>query len=160
LRSGLLHGRGGHRIAVGVVAWPRFVLWALSSHGRGGCRIAVGVVAWPRFVSRALLLRGRRGRRVTWLRWALCHVAVVGVASCCRGGCHHAAFCVAGAVVAWPRWVSSCRVVSRSGLLRCMVAVGVIAPRGTVVIGPQKRKLAEKREKKKRKTHQRVHRCE
>jgi hypothetical protein len=67
------------------------------------------------------------------------------------GGCH-----VAVMFVVWPRWVLSCRVVLRLGLLRCVVVVGVIVPCGTTVIGPQKRKLAEKREKKKRKMHQRV----
>jgi hypothetical protein len=40
-----------------------------------------------------------------------------------------------------------------------MAAVGVIMPCMTAVIGPQKRKLAEKREKKKRKMHQRVRQC-
>jgi len=42
-----------------------------------------------------------------------------------RSGCHHAVLCC--------------------GQGCCMVAVGVIAPRGTTVIEPQKRKLAEKR---------------
>ena len=46
LRSGLLRGCGGHHIVVGVVAWPHFVLQALSLHGRGGHHVAVGVVAW------------------------------------------------------------------------------------------------------------------
>jgi hypothetical protein len=34
-----------------------------------------------------------------------------------------------------------------------VVMVAVVMPHGTTVIGPQKRKLAEKREKKKRKTY-------
>ncbi len=41
-----------------------------------------------------------------------------------------------------------------------VVVVAVIAPHGTMVIGPQKRKLAEKRKKNKRKMHQRVSQCE
>ena len=51
LQSGLLRGHGGCHIAVRVVAWPRFVLRALSLRGHGGRRVVVAFVAWPRWVS-------------------------------------------------------------------------------------------------------------
>jgi hypothetical protein len=84
LQSGLLRGHGGRYIAVGVVAWPRFVLWVLSLRGCSGCHCAVfcvagAVIAWLwrasrhvaavgvialRFVSQVLSLRGHSGHGV------------------------------------------------------------------------------------------------
>jgi hypothetical protein len=145
-----LCGCGGH-----CVTLPRWV----SSHcvlycGCHSCMAVVGVVVL-RFVLQALLLRGCSGRRVALLWWVslrciLCHrhcrcMAMVGVMLWSHllhghGGCHHTVLC--------------------RGQGCCVVMVGVVAPHGTAVIGPQKRKLAEKREKKKRKMHQRVCWCE
>jgi hypothetical protein len=121
-----------------VVAWLR---WA-SYCGRCCCMatfcVMGTVIVWPWWVSshcivsRALSLRGRGGHHVVWpwqvsSRCILCRghhscVAAVGVVLCGHGGCHYAAFCVAGAVVAWPWWVSCC------GRVCCMAVVGVVAP--------------------------------
>jgi hypothetical protein len=65
----------------------------------------IGTVVMPHVMSRVLSLCGH----------VLCHgccryVAMVGIVlrshllrGC--GGCHHAVFCVIGAVIAWPWWV-------------------------------------------------------
>ena len=85
LWSGLLHGRGGCRIVVGVVAWLHFVSWVLLLRGRSGRRVAVTFVALPRWVSlrcivsQVLSLCGRSGHHVTWPWWASRYVAAVGV---------------------------------------------------------------------------------
>jgi hypothetical protein len=158
LQSGLLGDCSGHCIVVGVVAWPHFVSWVLLLCGRSVRHIAVTFVVWLWWVLsccvvlRALSLHGCSGHHVTLLRW---------VSSCCilcRGCCS----CMATVGIV----LRSCLLHGRSGCRRtmlcrsqgcCVVVVGVITPCGTAVIGPQKRKLAEKREKKKRKMHQRVH---
>jgi hypothetical protein len=91
--------------------------------------------------------------------WGCC-IAMVGVITLC---------CVAVRVVVWSQWVLLHCIVSRLGLLCghsrccravlcrgqgcCVVTMGVVTLHGTVVIGLQKRKLAEKREKKKRKMY-------
>ena len=62
------------------------------------------------------LLCGHSGCCHAALSCGHCHcVATVGVMSHCCGGHRCAAFCVAGAIVAWPWWV-----------LCCMAMVGVI----------------------------------
>ena len=108
-------GHGGHCIVVRVVAWPCFVLWALSLHGCGGCHIGL------------CLLHGHSGCRHTALSRGCCHcVAAVGIVSHCRGGCRHTAFCIVGAIVAWLWWVSLCCVLCCRHCC-CVAAVGVVS---------------------------------
>jgi hypothetical protein len=147
----------------GAVIVPHFVLWVLSSCHILCCRHCC-CVAMVGVILLLCLLCGRGGCHHAVLHHGQgCCIAIVGVITLC---------CVAVGVVVWSWWVLCC-VVSRSGLLCgydgcrrtilccgqgcCVVTMGVVTLHGTVVIGLQKRKLAEKREKKKRKTYQRVH---
>jgi hypothetical protein len=85
LQLGLLHGcilcrRHCHCVAaVGVV---------LQSHLLCGCSGYRYATFWV------------VGAVIVWPRWASCHMAMVGVASYCYGGCRRTAFCVAGTIVA------------------------------------------------------------
>ena len=118
LQLGLLRGCGGHCIAVRVVAWPRFVSWALLLRGHSERHVAVMFVVWPWWVlshcivSRVLSLCGCGGHHIMLPRWVssccvLCRrhrscIAAVGIMLCSHGGCCCAAFCVMGAVIMWP----------------------------------------------------------
>ncbi len=99
---------------------------------------------------------------VLWSQW-VCHAMW-----CCSHGCcaawwccghgHHTACGVVGVMGGHTVWC--CRHPTVCGIVVTVVApcgvvvmVAVIVPCGTAVIGLQKRKLAEKREKKKRKMH-------
>ena len=151
------HGHCCHatRNVVAAVIAPHFLLWPLSLRGCGGCCVAVMFVSWLQWVlsccvvSQLGLLCGR-----VLCCGCICCVAVVGVIALC---------CVVVRVVAWLHFVSRLHLLYGHGGCRhtvlccgqgcCVAVVGVVMPRRTAVIGPQKRKLAEKREKKKRKTH-------
>ena len=154
LQSGLLCGHGGHCIAVGVVAWPHFVSWVLSLCGRSGRHVVVMFVVWLWWVlsccvvSWVLSLCGCSGHHIVLLWWVSSRCIL-----CCG---RHSCMATVGVVLQLCLWRGRggyrCTVLC-CGRGCCMVAVGVITLCGTMVIGPQKRKLAEKREIKKRKMH-------
>ena len=138
-----------------TVIAPRFVLRPLSLHGRGGHYVAVAFFSWLRWVSSCRVV-SQLGLLCGYVlcRGRICCVAAVGViALLCRSrGCCVAAFFVSRVLLLRGHSGRHCAMLC-CGQGCCVAMVGVVAPRRTTVIGPQKRKLAEKREKKKRKTH-------